>query len=690
MTTGRNTFLGAAREAWQRGDAATAEAQCRKALADSAGDAAAWTLLGIILRQRDPAAAEAALRRAIGLDARYAEAHFHLGNFYREHERFAEAITAYEAALALFPGHSSVLNNLALALEGSGNVAQATTTYQALLAHHPGHRQALGNLARLFCRARRYAEARELCERYLRQFPEGDASVLVDYGICQAHDGDNAGAETSFRRALALAPDDALILTNLGSSLVDHEDFEGAAPVLARAIAHDPPPIYAMALLAYCRARLCAWTGLAALHARLRQRIEAGEDAINPFVALSLPLTPATQLRIARQWARGLSPAIPPSVVHNVSPVPQSRLRLGYVSSDFRIHAMAFLMTEVWERHDRGRFETYAYSIGPREDSPLRRRIEAAFEHFADCADESVEQTAQRIRTDRIDLLIDLNGYTTHARGEIFALRPAPVQLQWLGFLGTLGAEHIDYIITDRFATPESQQPYFTERFLALPECYCPSDTRRAVAAQTPGRAESGLPVQGFVFCCFNDAYKIVPEVFDVWMRLLTRVRGSVLWLSPGRAIAIDNLRREASTRGVDPARVVFAPRVPLPQHLARHAHADLFLDTILYNAGTTANDALFMGLPVLTCAGTTMASRVAGSQLQAIGLPELVTESLADYEALALKLATSPELLGSYRERLRANRATHPLFDMARFVRGLEGGLARAWSNYSARTSSA
>ena len=645
--------LRAARDALQRGDAASAEAQCRAVLAN-ADDAAAWTLLGIILRQRDPATAENALRRAIDIDSRDADARFHLGNLYREQERFVEAIAAYEDALLLAPGHPSVLNNLALALEGTGNVEQATITYQAVLSRQPSHRQALGNLAHLLCRNRRYSAARDLCERYLRLFPAGDVNVLVDYGICQHHERDHAGAEASFRRALALAPDDALILTNLGSVFVDHDDYEGAEPLLTRAVACNPEHVYAIALLAYCRARLCAWEGLAALHAQLVQLTEAGDHSLNAFVALSLPLSPATQLRIARRWAEDLSPVSTFARSRAIAPAPRSKLRIGYVSSDFRTHPLAFLLTEIWERHDRDRFETYAYSIGPRENSPLRTRIEAAFDHFADCAEDAVLQTAQRIRADGIDVLIDLNGYTTHARSEIFALRPAPMQLHWLGYLGTLGAEYIDYVITDRFATPADQQPFFTERFLHLSDCYCPSDTRRDIAARAPTREESGLPAQGFVFCCFNDAYKILPEVFDVWMRLLAQVSGSVLWLSPGRAIANANLRREAATRGVDPARLVFAPRVPSPEHLARQMHADLFLDTLPYNAGTTANDALLMGLPVLTCAGATMASRVAGSQLHAIGLPELVTENLAEYEALALALATTPDLLGSYRERLR------------------------------------
>jgi predicted O-linked N-acetylglucosamine transferase (SPINDLY family) len=255
------------------------------------------------------------------------------------------------------------------------------------------------------------------------------------------------------------------------------------------------------------------------------------------------------------------------------------------------------------------------------------------------------------------------------------------VQISWLGYLGTLGSPCYDYVLTDRFVCPPELQPYFSERFLYLPDCYCPSDTRREVAPQAASRAACGLPEKGLVFCCFNNSYKILPPVFDVWMRLLAAVPESVLWLALGNVTASVNLRREAATRGIDPRRLVFAPRVSLAEHLARHVHADLFLDTAPYNAGTTANDALFMGVPVLTCAGATMASRVAGSQLSAVGLPELITTNFADYEALALKLAREPARLRDCRERLRANRNTCPLFDMTRFARDFEAAMERIWA---------
>ncbi len=670
--------------ALERGDTALAESLCRDALVLQPDDAAAWLFLGIALRQRDPIAAHAALARALELDPRHSDARFHLGNLYRGQRRFAEAIAAYETVLAVAPAHPAVLNNLGLALEAVGEPERALAAYRAAIAAQPGHRQSLGNLAHLLCRRRRYPQAASLCQEYLRRFPDADATVWVDLGICRHHAGDYAGAEESYAHALALAPGDALILTNLGSLFIDREDYERAEAVLTGATAQDASLLYASSLLALSRAQLCAWARLDALHEGIRRALDAGsDDAVNAFAALSMPLPPATRLRVARRWARDFAEPAAPALAQPGARGATS-LRVGYVSSDFGTHATTSLLAEVWERHDRTRLTTHAYAIGPREASSLRTRVEAAFDRFVDCSDDSIEQTARRIAEDGIEVLIDLNGYTSHAKSEIFALKPAPVQISWLGYLGTLGADWYDYVLTDRFVCPPAQQPFFTERFLYLPDCYCPSDTRRPVASVRPDRLACGLPEQGFVFCCFNATYKILPAVFEVWMRLLAQVPGSVLWLVPGNATASVNLRREAGERGIDPSRLTFAPRVGSSEHLARHVHADLFLDTAPYNAGATANDALFMGVPVLTCAGEAMASRVAGSQLTAIGLPELATTCLTDYETLALALARQPVLLRQYRARLRVNRDTYPLFDMARFTRALDDQLCAAWENRS------
>jgi protein O-GlcNAc transferase len=311
------------------------------------------------------------------------------------------------------------------------------------------------------------------------------------------------------------------------------------------------------------------------------------------------------------------------------------------------------------------------------------RRARAAFEHFADVSQESVAGIAARIRAERIAILIDRNGYTLNAREGIFALRPAPLQINCIGFPGTLGAPWYDYIFTDRFSVPERLQRFYSERPLYMPHMAFPSDTTRLPPGPAPSRAACGLPAQGLVFGCFNNAYKILPEVFAVWMRLLAAVPGSVLWLLETSAEAKANLRRAAAAAGVEAARLIFAPVVAVGEHVARNAAADLFLDTYPYGAHTTANDALLAGLPVLTRVGETMVSRIAGAQLAAIGLPELITESLPEYEARALELARTPGLLAHYRARLAANRHTHPLFDMTRYARDFEDAMQRIWEEH-------
>ncbi|HET7095781.1 MAG TPA: glycosyltransferase, partial [Casimicrobiaceae bacterium] len=405
------------------------------------------------------------------------------------------------------------------------------------------------------------------------------------------------------------------------------------------------------------------------------ERSAPDECVANPLATLSMPIAPCAQRRVAEAWTRFSQP--PGTATRPAARVRPGKLKIGYVSSDFRDHAIAYLLCEVWERHDRTRVETTAYSIGHAVVSPLRTRIELAFDRFHDAFDEIPERTAERIRADAIDVLIDLNGHTRGARAEIFAMRPSSCQVSWLGYVGTQGAPWIDHVVTDQFAAPDGLQDAFSERFLHLPDCYCPSDTQRASAATPASRAAAGLPEDGMVFCSFNNTYKILPAVFDVWMRLLDAVPGSVLWLSPGDDATIGNLRREARMRSIAAERLVFAAHVPLPEHLARHTLADLFLDTTPHSGGTTGNDALLMGVPVLTCAGETMASRLTGSQLHAIGLPELVTMSLSEYEMRALALARDRPYLTELRARLAANRQTAPLFDMARFTRNLEAAFA-------------
>jgi predicted O-linked N-acetylglucosamine transferase (SPINDLY family) len=510
------------------------------------------------------------------------------------------------------------------------------------------------------------------------------AEGWVDRALALMQQRDYAAAEASFREAAKLGLDDAHIHADIATACILQNRHDDAEAPLVKALALDPDHAYALVVLTHIRQRHCAWEGLSKLHERLRQLLDRGGDKRYPFSAfpvLAMPVTAQQQLVAAQCNAAIFTPETPaprPRVLFGRG----ERLRVAFATANFLAHPTLHLSLEFWERIDRSRLEMFAYSLRPAGDSGIVRRARAAFEHFIDVSAESEADTARRIRADRIGILFDRSGYTAHARERIFALRPAPIQVNCIGFPGTLAAPWYDYVFADRFSLPDRLTPFFTERPLYMPHMSFPSDTTRLASGPAPSRAECGLPESGFVFCCFNNAYKILPDVFAIWMRLLAAVPGSVLWLLEAEdAQATANLRSAASAAGVDPARLVFAPRVDVAAHVARNAAADLFVDTFPYGAHTTANDALLAGLPVVTCAGETMVSRIAGSQLDAIGLPELVTENLEQYEALALRLATHPEELRSYRARLAANRRTHPLFDMARYARDFEDAMERIWA---------
>jgi predicted O-linked N-acetylglucosamine transferase (SPINDLY family) len=358
-------------------------------------------------------------------------------------------------------------------------------------------------------------------------------------------------------------------------------------------------------------------------------------------------------------------------------------VRIAYLSADFYLHATAYLTAGLFELHDRSRFEVLGVSFGPDDASDMRARLVKSFDRFCDVTARSDEEAARLLASLQVDIAVDLKGYTQDARTGILAYRPAPIQICYLGYPGTMGASFMDYVIADATVLPFDQQSFYTEKIIHLPDCYQVNDSRRAIAERTPSRPEAGLPGQGFVFCCFNNNYKITAPIFEVWMRLLSAVPGSVLWLLSDNTSAHNSLRRQAAARGIDAARLVFADRLPIDRHLARQRLADLFLDTLPYNAHTTASDALWAGLPMLTCRGEAFAGRVAASLLNAAGLPELVTGSLQEYEAMALKLATDASLLGSIRRKLAQNRPNCPLFDTDRFRRHLEAAYLTAWGIY-------
>ena len=488
-------------------------------------------------------------------------------------------------------------------------------------------------------------------------------------------------AEESFSRALALAPDFPGALLNRAQARMQLRRYEDAASDYEALLARNPDVPFARGALLRAKLQTCDWQGLPEQWQRARQEMRAGKPVLPAMVATALCEAPDDQLLASRILANTRFPAR--ASLSAGERYRHERIRLAYVSADFHAHATAALTAGLFENHDKTRFETFAISFGPNDGSAMRQRLESALEHFIDVHNKSDLAIAHLIRENEIDIAVDLKGYTDDSRPGIFSYRAAPVQVNFLGFPATIGAPYIDYIIADAAVIPPENNRHYSENVARLPHSYQPNDRARERPVATPTRAEAGLPDEGFVFCCFNNVYKITPDVFAVWMRLLRDVPASALWLLEDNETAMRNLKREAGGHGIDPERLIFAPRVAPEAHLARHRLAGLFLDTAPYNAHTTASDALWMGLPLVTCAGRTFPSRVAASLLHAVGLPELVTSSAAEYEELARTLAHDSERLVSIKTKLETNRDTAPLFDTARYTRDLESAFVTMWERH-------
>jgi predicted O-linked N-acetylglucosamine transferase (SPINDLY family) len=485
----------------------------------------------------------------------------------------------------------------------------------------------------------------------------------------------------SYERAIALDPRHAEAHYNRGTLLLVLKRIEEGLECLGRAFALDPHQDNLQGICLHARMHLCDWTNFDRYCAELNAGIDGGARVIIPFQLMACPSTPAAQLKCARIFVDKKHPPYPEPIWRG-EPYRHERIRVAYVSGDLRDHPVAQLTAGMFARHDRSRFETFAISTGNDKPSEMRERLKASFDRFIDVHAMGDREIARLLRDLEIDIAVDLNGLTDASRPNVFAQRPVPVHVSYLGFAGTLGQDYCDYMIADRFVIPEAAQVHYAEKVVYLPDTFMVNDDTRKIFAPRPSRTEAGLPQDGFVFCCFNNSFKITPDLFDVWMRLLAGVPGSVLWLSSSfNTSAPQNLRREAEKRGVAGDRLLFAPMVARNEdHLARVSHADLFLDTLHYNAHTTAADALWAGVPVLTCAGETFASRVAGSLLGAVGLPQLVTSTLAGYEKLGLALARDPTRLATLRDTLARNRTTFPLFDTGRFTCHIEAAYTAMW----------
>lgn len=610
-------------------------------------------------------------RNALEIWPSYPEALCGLGLVSHALHRAPEALAAFDQALAARPGYAAAIVNRANLLAEQAHYEEAIDGYGEVLAAEPLHVDALinrGNALHAIGSDRAALADYELA----RHLAPGHVEAAYNAGVVLHALGRPDEAIACYDQALAIDSRHVEAVHNRGVVLGElnrHEDaIASFKEVLA--IAKDYPNVAGS--IAHAQAHLCDWADHDAGVQRVLDGVRLGKPVSVPFPFLSLSFDPAAQRSCAAIHV-ALRHASRPKPLWTGENYAHDRIRLAYLSANFHDHPVAQLIAGLFEQHDRSRFELTAISFGPDDREAMRARLIASFDRFIDIRQMGDAEAAKLLRTLEIDIAIDLMGFTKDARPGILAHRPAPIQVNYLGYPGTMGADFIDYVLADDFVVPADHRVHYVEKVVALPDCYQVNDSRRTISERTPTRAEAGLPDHAFVFCCFNNSYKITPQVFDVWMRLLRQIDGSVLWLLHANASAEANLRREAQSRGVAPDRLVFAPRLAADAHLARHRLADLFLDTLPYNAHTTASDALWAGLPVLTCVGTTFAGRVAGSLLHAIGLPELATDTLAAYESLALRLAEHPEVLREIREKLARARSTMPLFDTSRFRRHVE-----------------
>ncbi|HYE48597.1 MAG TPA: tetratricopeptide repeat protein [Azospirillaceae bacterium] len=634
--------------------------------------------------------------------------------------RPAAAAALCQAVLRAVPDQPEALHLLGVAAAALGRLAAAERALSLAVAVRPDWAEAWGNLALLMRRGGRHAEAARLQDRAVRLAP-GSAEARLNRGTTRLLLGEPARAEADFREAARLAPADPRPYHGLGVALrqqgrlaaslgaqrralllrPDHADAQrelghakrqagdlpGAQEAYRRAARLAPRSGEAAGDLLAVSLALCDWRRYDVQVRCLKDCIDGDGGVVPPLLPLAVDTTAAQQDRAARRFYATLAgPAADPAPPLPARPAaPGGRLHVGYLSADFHDHATAHLTAELFELHDRSRFLVSAFSYGPDDGSAMRARLVRAFDRFHDIAGAGTGAVAALMAAEGVDILVDLKGWTRGARPDLLVRRLAPVQAAWLGYPGPSGCPHMDYLIGDGVVTPPSHQPHYRERLVLLPDAYQPNDRRRPAGDAVPDRAACGLPPAGFVFCCFNAAFKITPALFDAWMRLLARVPGSVLWLLAPHPEAAAALRREAAARGVDDGRLVFAPRLPLAGHLARYRLADLCLDTSPYTGHTTTSDALWMGAPVVTLLGETFASRVAASLLIAAGLPETVARSLPEYEETALALAREPDTLAAFRRRLEAARARSPLWDTPRFARHLEQAYRTMWDRHAA-----
>ena len=655
-----------------------------KAIEINPNVASYYSNLGVALKElKQLDAAVASYDKAIALKSDYAEAYSNRASALKELDQLDAALISSEKAIELKPNYADAYLNKGNALQDLKRLDAAVASYDKAIELKPNFAEAYSNRASALQELKQFdaalissEKAIELKPNYVEAY-SNRGNVLKELQQLDA-------AIVSYNKAIELKPDYAKAYYNRGNALQELKQLDTAVASYDKAIELKPDFDYLFGTRLNLKMKMCDWQDFELNILELSRKVQNGEKSSPSFSVLALPLSLPYQRKATEIWSEDKHP-YNSSLGPINKPARQKKIRIGYYSADFHNHATSYLMAELFELHDKGKFELIAFSFGPDLKDEMQVRVSQAFDQFINVTAINDKAIAQLSRKLGIDIAIDLKGLTQESRLGIFSYKAAPIQVSYLGYPGTLGTSYIDYLIADKILIPADSQQHYSEKIVYLPNSYQVNDRQRVISQKQFTKQELGLPQEAFVFCCFNNNYKITPDLFDSWVRILKAVDASVLWLLEDNQTAAANLRKEAALRGLDPARLIFAKRMNLPEHLARHKVADLFLDTLPCNAHTTASDALWAGLPVLTCVGESFASRVAASLLFAIGLPELVTATSVEYEALAIELARNPIKLKFIKDKLESNRLTTPLFDTLQFTKHIEAAYTKMYERYQA-----
>ncbi|MHC4558799.1 MAG: O-linked N-acetylglucosamine transferase, SPINDLY family protein, partial [Planctomycetota bacterium] len=653
----------------------------------------AYNNLGLVFQgQGRLPEARSCFEEALSIKPEYAEAYNNLGLVFQGQGRLPEARSCFEEALSIKPEYAEAYYNMGIAFKNQARLAEAISCFEKALSIKSDYAEAHNNMGNALKKLGKLPEAIS-CYKEVLSIKPGYAEVHNNMGNAFKVQGNLNEATACYRKAVELKPEFAEAHGNLGSALKEMGNPEEAVSCYKKALALKPDSPDAISQLVHQLQLTCSWRELQSLALKLdaltKKDIDKGKRTTeSPFMNITRHADPPLNHAVARSWACDVAQRMSNLKIHfsfDSRRSNKTKIVVGYLSNDFRNHPVMHQMLRLYGLHNRDDFEINCYSYGKDDNSQYRARIQEDCDKFVDLSALNHADAATCVYKDQVDILVDLVGQTKDNRLHICGLRPAPVQVSYLGFLGTTGATFLDYVITDRIVTPEDDAPYYSEKFVYLPHCYQINDNTQPISDKYWEKADFGLHEAGFVFCSFNNSYKIEPAMFDIWMKILRQVDKSILWLAWENETIEKNLRYEAKERGVEPERLIFSKKVSIDEHLGRLKLADLALDTRIYNGGATTSNALWAGVPVITLQGSHFVSRMTSSSLAAIGLPELITGSLEEYEALAVRYAHNPDELQAIRERLATNRLTEPFFDTPRFVRNLEKAYKEMWRNFLA-----